>query len=78
MRQPLKDRFRDYVGSTINSEFTYHGRSDERADIERDGLITLGDMGYVDDDGDDVVVTPPPSSLIIIITMIMKRSTETW
>jgi len=40
-----------YIGSTINSEFTYHGRSDERADIERDGLITLGDMGHLDDDG---------------------------
>jgi long-chain acyl-CoA synthetase len=40
-----------YIGSSINSEFTYHGRSDERDEIERDGVITLGDMGYLDDDG---------------------------
>jgi long-chain acyl-CoA synthetase len=40
-----------YIGSTINSEFTYHCRGGERAEIERDGLITLGDVGYVDDDG---------------------------
>ena len=40
-----------YIGTTINSEFTYHGRSVERAEIERDGSITLGDMGHLDDDG---------------------------
>jgi long-chain acyl-CoA synthetase len=40
-----------YIGSTINSDFTYHGLRDERDEIERDGLITLGDMGHVDDDG---------------------------
>jgi long-chain acyl-CoA synthetase len=40
-----------FVCSSTNSEFTYHGREDERADIEKDGLITLGDMGYLDDDG---------------------------
>jgi long-chain acyl-CoA synthetase len=40
-----------YVESTINSEFTYHGRADERADIEHEGLITLGDVGHLDEDG---------------------------
>jgi long-chain acyl-CoA synthetase len=40
-----------FVQSAINSEFTYHGREDERAEIETRGLITLGDVGYVDDDG---------------------------
>ena len=40
-----------FVGSGINSEFTYHGREAERAEIEKDGLITLGDVGYVDPDG---------------------------
>ena len=38
-------RHRDYP------EFTYHGREALRREIERDGLITLGDMGYFDDDG---------------------------
>ena len=40
-----------FVGSGINSEFTYHGREAERAEIEKQGLITLGDVGYVDEDG---------------------------
>jgi len=40
-----------FVRSSTNSEFTYHGREDERAAIEKHGLITLGDMGYLDEDG---------------------------
>ncbi|MBW2387550.1 MAG: AMP-binding protein [Deltaproteobacteria bacterium] len=40
-----------FMCSSTNSEFTYHGRESERAEIERDGLITLGDMGYLDEDG---------------------------
>ena len=40
-----------FVCSSTNSEFTYHGREAERAEIEKDGLITLGDMGYLDDEG---------------------------
>jgi len=40
-----------FVCSSTNSEFTYHGREDERAEIEKDGLITLGDVGYVDEEG---------------------------
>jgi len=40
-----------FMHSDANSEFTYHGREDERRDIERCGLITLGDMGYLDEDG---------------------------
>jgi long-chain acyl-CoA synthetase len=35
----------------MNSDFTYHGREAERAEIEKHGLITLGDVGYVDEDG---------------------------
>ncbi len=31
--------------------FVYHGRAGERADIERDGLITNGDVGCLDADG---------------------------
>ncbi len=40
-----------FVCSSMNSEFTYHGREAERAEIEKHGHITLGDMGYFDEDG---------------------------
>jgi long-chain acyl-CoA synthetase len=32
-------------------DFTYHNLPDARAAIERDGLVTLGDVGYLDADG---------------------------
>ncbi|MDD9877720.1 MAG: acyl-CoA synthetase [Magnetovibrio sp.] len=32
-------------------DFTYNNRPDDRAAVERDGLITCGDVGYFDDDG---------------------------
>ena len=34
-----------------NSDFTYFGKSEARAEIERDGLITCGDIGFLDADG---------------------------
>ncbi len=40
-----------YVGFVGWTEFTYHGRDQDRRDIERDGLTTVGDIGYVDEDG---------------------------
>jgi long-chain acyl-CoA synthetase len=40
-----------FVRSSTNSEFTYHGREAERAEIEKHGLITLGDVGYHDEEG---------------------------
>jgi long-chain acyl-CoA synthetase len=33
------------------SDFTYHNLPDARRAIERDGLVTLGDVGYLDADG---------------------------
>jgi long-chain acyl-CoA synthetase len=39
-----------YVWNPGAGDFTYHGRDRDRAAIERDGLITLGDVGYLDDD----------------------------
>jgi long-chain acyl-CoA synthetase len=32
-------------------DFTYHGLDQQRREVERDGLITCGDVGYVDEDG---------------------------
>lgn len=32
-------------------EFTYHNQPEKRAEIDRGGLITCGDMGYLDADG---------------------------
>jgi long-chain acyl-CoA synthetase len=32
-------------------DFTYHNNPKKRADCERDGLISVGDVGYVDTDG---------------------------
>jgi len=32
-------------------DFTYHNRPEERARIDREGFITSGDVGYLDEDG---------------------------
>jgi long-chain acyl-CoA synthetase len=32
-------------------DFTYHGMPEKRREIERDGLVTLGDVGYLDEEG---------------------------
>jgi long-chain acyl-CoA synthetase len=40
-----------YVRQPAWGDFTYQGRDDERREIELDGLITCGDVGFVDDDG---------------------------
>jgi long-chain acyl-CoA synthetase len=32
-------------------DFTYHGLDEQRRAIERDGLVTAGDVGYLDEDG---------------------------
>jgi len=34
-----------------NPEFTYQNKPDKRTEIERDGFITSGDVGYIDRDG---------------------------
>jgi long-chain acyl-CoA synthetase len=40
-----------YVRQPAYADFTYQNRPEARRAIERDGLITLGDMGYLDSDG---------------------------
>ncbi|MFV0280424.1 MAG: acyl-CoA synthetase [Rhodoblastus sp.] len=34
-----------------NADFTYYNKPEKRAEIDRNGLITSGDVGYIDDDG---------------------------
>lgn len=34
-----------------NPDFTYHKKPEKRAEIDRDGFITSGDVGYIDEDG---------------------------
>ena len=34
-----------------SADFTYHNKPEKRAEIERDGFITSGDVGYIDEDG---------------------------
>ncbi|GAA2862595.1 acyl-CoA synthetase [Pseudonocardia halophobica] len=40
-----------YARNRFYGDFTYLGRDDQRAEVARGELITLGDMGYVDADG---------------------------
>jgi long-chain acyl-CoA synthetase len=32
-------------------DFTYHGQDEKRRQVGRDGLVTLGDVGYLDEEG---------------------------
>src|SRR5665213_2287949 len=40
-----------YSRTLGSPDFTYHNKPEKRAEIERDGFITSGDVGYVDADG---------------------------
>ena len=40
-----------YVRQPAYADFTYQNAHEARRAIERDGLLTLGDVGYLDDDG---------------------------
>jgi long-chain acyl-CoA synthetase len=40
-----------YSRAPFQAPFTYHNRDDEHAAVVRDGFITAGDIGYLDDDG---------------------------
>jgi long-chain acyl-CoA synthetase len=40
-----------YSRTADTPEFTYHNKPEKRAEIERDGFITSGDVGYIDADG---------------------------
>ncbi|MEY9437340.1 AMP-binding protein [Bradyrhizobium elkanii] len=40
-----------YLRTEAYSDFTYHGRPEQRAQVDRAGLVTCGDIGYLDADG---------------------------
>ena len=40
-----------YSRISANPDFTYHNKPEKRTEIERDGFITSGDVGYIDADG---------------------------
>ncbi|VIO80618.1 acyl-CoA synthetase [Bradyrhizobium ivorense] len=40
-----------FMRQTATSDFDYHGNAKARAEADRDGLISVGDVGYLDADG---------------------------
>jgi long-chain acyl-CoA synthetase len=40
-----------YSRIATNPDFTYHNKPEKRTEIEREGFITSGDVGYIDADG---------------------------
>jgi len=40
-----------YSRIATHPDFTYHNKPEKRAEIEREGFITSGDVGYIDEDG---------------------------
>ncbi len=40
-----------FLRTEAYSDFTYHGRPDQRQQVDRSGLVTCGDVGYLDSDG---------------------------
>lgn len=40
-----------YIRNRAAGDFTYHNHDEKRRGIDRDGFVTIGDVGYFDDDG---------------------------
>jgi long-chain acyl-CoA synthetase len=40
-----------YARQTYYPDFTYHGQDARRHEVERDGMVTCGDVGYLDAEG---------------------------
>jgi long-chain acyl-CoA synthetase len=40
-----------YMRQTAVPDFDYHGKAQARADAGREGLVSVGDVGYLDEDG---------------------------
>ncbi len=40
-----------YMWNATQPDFTYHGKAEMRREVEREGLVTCGDIGYLDEEG---------------------------
>jgi long-chain acyl-CoA synthetase len=40
-----------FMRAAAMPDFTYEGKHEARLEVEREGLVTLGDVGYLDEDG---------------------------
>jgi long-chain acyl-CoA synthetase len=49
--QPVGTAGLIYIDQPATSDFSYVGNAESRARMERDGLKTMGDVGYLDEDG---------------------------
>jgi long-chain acyl-CoA synthetase len=48
---PAGEVGRIYAHQPAYSDFSYHGKDAARRELERDGLVSVGDMGYLDEEG---------------------------
>ncbi len=48
---PTGEIGRIYAHQPAYSDFSYHGNDAARREVERDGLVSVGDMGFLDDEG---------------------------
>src|SRR5258708_8850822 len=53
-----------YSRIAANPDFTYHNRPEKPAEIERDGFITSGDVGYIHEDGHVFICNRNPDIVI--------------
>jgi long-chain acyl-CoA synthetase len=40
-----------FIIQTAISDFDYRGNAEARAEASKDGLVSVGDVGYLDEDG---------------------------
>lgn len=51
VRLPTGSQGEIYISNPLFPDFTYRNRHEDRLAIERNGKVTVGDIGYVDEDG---------------------------
>jgi long-chain acyl-CoA synthetase len=50
-RQIVNEPGEIFMRQIAASDFDYHGKAEARAEAGRDGLVSVGDVGYLDEDG---------------------------